>query len=86
MRFNRPGNNDIVEFNLHCTMKRCWANEFMSFLSKMQEFGNVGHSEVVGFYADGDGDFHPKFTTDFNYTKTEPIKSKESEIILYDAG
>ena len=85
---NNLSNNDVVEFDVHCKMKKCWADEFLSFLKKMQEFGNVGHSELLGFYADGDGDFRPKFKTEFKYNVTKAIEAKHLKptITMFDAG
>ena len=30
-------------------------------LEYMERCGDIGHSSMVGLFADGDGDFHPKF-------------------------
>ena len=83
------GQNGVVEFDVHCRMKKCWANEFLSFLSLMQELGEAGCSRLKGFYIDGDGDFKPKFTHNFkDFQKTTSIKSKplEDGIDIFDAG
>ena len=55
----------------------------------MQYNGNVGHTGVVAFMADGDGDFHPKFTPDIDYYTVNPSvgsASKKAPEFLYDAG
>jgi hypothetical protein len=31
----------------------------------MQTLGNIGASRMCSFYADGDGDFHPKFSYEY---------------------
>ena len=54
--------NEQVEFTVTCRMRRRWARAFLSMLKYMQWCGNAGHSSYVGLYADGDGDFRPKFT------------------------
>ena len=56
------GQNEEVEFDVHCKMKKCWANEFLSLLKDMQRLGEIGSSRFRGMYCDGDGDFRPKFT------------------------
>ena len=53
-----------VTFTITCTMNERWASDFMSFLNYMEHCGNIGHSALIGFYADGDGDFRPKFQAD----------------------
>ena len=54
--------NEQVEFTVTCRMRRRWARAFLSMLKYMQWCGDAGHSSYVGLYADGDGDFRPKFT------------------------
>ena len=59
-------------------------------LKWMESCGNLGHSSIVGFYADGDGDFRPKFEFDREYEKTEGFWSKDHALpdleVLFDAG
>ena len=50
-----------VTFNIIVTMSERWIDDFCSMLNWTQSCGNLGHSSLVGFYADGDGDFRPKF-------------------------
>lgn len=77
--------DEIVEFDIHCKMNRAWANEFLSMLKAMQVCGNIGASRRIALYADGDGDFKPKFSTDFKYTERQPIPVA-SDTDLFDAG
>ena len=56
-------------FTITCTMEERWINQFMSFLDYMEHNGKIGHSCRVGFFADGDGDFRPIFTTDMNWER-----------------
>lgn len=53
-----------VEFTVKCRMNERWVNDFCSMLKYMESCGNMGHSAIVGFYSDGDGDFRPKFEFD----------------------
>ena len=60
-------------------------------LKHMELCGNIGHSSVVAFYADGDGDFRPKFEFDKEYKKTNGYRSKDGKElpdieVIYDAG
>ena len=47
-------------FTIKVTMNERWIDDFCSMLHWMQSCGNLGHSSLVGFYADGDGDFRPQ--------------------------
>lgn len=71
------GEDEVVEFDVHCKMNKAWANEFMSMLNLMQSFGELGTSEHIDIYSDGD--------TDFKYTKREPYKSPDGDFV-FDAG
>jgi hypothetical protein len=79
-------------FSIEVTMNERWINDFCSMLHWMQHCGNLGHSSMVGFYADGDGDFRPKFKIDTDWEKTEGIWRKDrdrplpSMEVYYDAG
>ena len=55
----------------------------------MESCGNLGHSSVVGFYSDGDGDFRPKFEFDREYEQTNGYWDKEklpNIEVMFDAG
>ena len=76
-----------VKFTVECEMEERWKDYFLSFLKTMEFFGQAGHSELLGFYSDGDGDFRPKFNIkDTEYTPKELIVSKETTINFFDAG
>lgn len=79
-----------VTFNIKVTMKDRWVNDFCSMLKQMERCGNIGHSSIIGFYSDGDGDFRPKFEFDREFEKTEGYWSKDKELpnleVIYDAG
>ncbi len=50
-----------MRFTIECEMKDRWVQPFLSMLKTMEYDGRAGHSELVGLYADGDGDFRPQF-------------------------
>lgn len=77
-----------ITFNIKVTMKERWANDFCSMLKYLEMCGNVGHSCVVGFYADGDGDFRPKFEIDREFEQKEGLRNtnKIDVEVIYDAG
>lgn len=54
-----------VTFTVTCTMSEEWADYFASFLTRLQRNGMIGHSEIVGFDCDGDGDFRPIFSSNY---------------------
>lgn len=66
-----------VEITIKAKMNERWVNDFLSMLKYMESCGNMGHSAVVGFYSDGDGDFRPKFSIDRDYKEKQGILKKE---------
>ncbi|MCI6676118.1 MAG: hypothetical protein MSG78_04310, partial [Clostridiales bacterium] len=60
-----------VTFDIKVTMNERCVDDFCSMLNWMQSCGDLGHSSLVGFYSDGDGDFRPKFEIDREYKKTD---------------
>jgi len=85
-----------VTLNIKVTMKERWVDDFLSFLRYMETCGNLGHSAVLGFYSDGDGDFRPKFEFDREFNETTDQRYEETKEryryvtiepeIVYDAG
>jgi hypothetical protein len=73
--------HEVITFNVRCTMKRRWARQFLGMLEYMQRLGSWGSSRTVSFFADGDGDFRPKFEA-YGIEITEPapgLETKDSE-------
>jgi hypothetical protein len=73
------------------TMRTRWIPHFIGMLKTMEWLGSVGSSRVVGLYADGDGDFRPKF--EFPQVEVAPpiygddCKRKDAICdYFYDAG
>lgn len=64
------------KFDIHVSMEERWIPHFQSFLKYMEGMGSAGHSAMVGFYADGDGDFRPKFEFDISMRKVEGLDKK----------
>lgn len=77
-------------FNIKVTMNERWIDDFCSMLDWMQSCGNMGHSSLVGFYSDGDGDFRPEFEIDTEYQRKDGIWNKDNPLrppeVLFDAG
>ena len=81
-----------VEFSIKVTMNERWVNDFCSMLKWMEVCGKIGHSSIVGFYADGDGDFRPKFEIDCDYEETKGFWRNDGDHqlpqleVIFDAG
>jgi hypothetical protein len=76
----------MKKFTITVEMQERWIPHFISMLKYMQHLGNVGGSRIVALYADGDGDFRPKFTTDIEFETKEPIITDKNGNRLYAAG
>lgn len=79
--------DDDITFNIKATMNKRWVDHFCSMLKRMEYDGSLGHSEAIGFYSDGDGDYRPKFEI---YTDYEEIKGRNPDYTtvktIFDAG
>lgn len=51
----------MKKIKLEVEMEDRWVPVFLSFLRTMEANGNIGHSETLAIFDDGDGDFRPKF-------------------------
>lgn len=75
------------KFTIEVEMEERWIDYFMSMLDKMEYLGNLGASRTVSLYADGDGDFRPKFKASIDWSSVRP---KDADYDLndnhYDAG
>ena len=77
---------DNITFTIKVTMKSRWVTHFLAMLKHMQYLGSVGSSRQVGIYADGDGDFRPKFEWDDNLPcDAKPVRDDNGDR-FYDAG
>lgn len=75
-----------VKFTIKVEMQDRWVPHFLAMLSYMQRLGGIGSSRKVCFYADGDGDFRPKFKwSSALSSEAEPVKDDNGNR-LYDAG
>lgn len=79
------------KFTISCEMEERWIPAFYSMLKRMEHDGAIGHSEKIGFYADGDGDFRPQFTTDdeieYDIDLPEPwLYTNRQSAHIFDAG
>ena len=75
-----------MKFTIQCEMKARWVPHFLAMLKYMQLLGNVGASRQVSLYADGDGDFRPKFKWNIALRSDAKPKNDQGGNRLYDAG
>lgn len=77
---------DNVTFTVTCTMRPRWVPHFLGMLKRMQYLGAIGSSRNTTIFADGDGDFRPKFEWSCeDYVPAEPVSDKGGNA-LFDAG
>jgi hypothetical protein len=81
----KPVWDDTTRFTITVEMRSRWIPHFMSMLKYMEHLGNIGSSRGVSLYADGDGDFRPKFHTNIKWEKKEPVKTTDGDY-MFDAG
>lgn len=73
-------------FTITCNMNERWIPHFLSMLKYMQQLGDLGGSRKISFYADGDGDFRPKFEWDETLdSSAKPVEDNNGDR-FYDAG
>lgn len=73
-------------FIIEVEMKERWIPHFLSMLKYMESLGQIGSSRKVCMFADGDGDFRPKFRWNKNLpSKAEPMEDNSGNR-TYDAG
>lgn len=75
----------MEKFTIEVEMPKRWIPHFLSMLKYMQKLGSWGSSRHVGIYADGDGDFRPKFTSSIEFEEVKPVNDNDGNRI-YDAG
>lgn len=77
---------DSATFAIKATMGKRWVGAFCSMLKRMEYDGNIGHSECVAMFSDGDGDFRPTFDIGVEFDETEPRRCDRRLSQVYDAG
>lgn len=81
-----------MKLNIEVEINNRWAATFLTFLKRLEHNGDIGHSSLIGFYADGDGDFRPKFKV-IDFLPDGEITTKDKcysdyplPEYIYDAG
>lgn len=77
-----------IKLNIEAEFEERWLDDFCSILKWMETCGNIGHSSLVAFYSDGDGDFRPKFKFDKEFKRKKPCQENYLVEVerFYDAG
>lgn len=85
---SKDNHDKSVELNIKAKMPERWVDQFCSMLTAMEHNGVVGHSERVGIYSDGDGDFRPKFEFDkpFKHESGHYESEDGHRVLMFDAG
>lgn len=79
--------NETTTFQLTCTVQTRWLPQFLGMLKQMQQLGSLGSSRDVIFFADGDGDYRPKFSWPDNLpAPSDPTETKPNGDTFFDAG
>ena len=60
-QYKLTDDRDDATINVSMTMRKRWVPHVLGMLRKMEYLGNIGSSRWVCLYADGDGDYRPKF-------------------------
>ena len=72
-------------FTIEVTMRERWIPHFLGMLQSMERLGKLGGSRWVRFFADGDGDYRPKFTWEKTLpTPSPPLKQIDPNGNWYD--
>ena len=78
-----------MRLQINATIPDRWVPHFIGFLERLQYLGNIGCSRNTAIYADGDGDFRPKFeisSVDGELPEAaEPVRDSDG-YQLFDAG
>lgn len=78
-----------MRFTIECEMKDRWVPHFLGMLYQMERLGGQGSSRTVTLYADGDGDFRPRFkcikSNEPLPEAAKPLKSDDGNT-YWDAG
>lgn len=79
--------NEDETLTITVTMRRRWIPIFLGMLRQMQMLGSIGSSRHVLFFADGDGDFRPKFEwSGTELDAAEPTDTAKNGDTFFDAG
>lgn len=84
----QPDEHGDVEFTITCKMRARWVPTFLKALRRMQWCGEIGTSRSVTVFADGDGDFRPRFgwSDELPMDDGQEDTARDNDGWFYDAG
>lgn len=85
LAYYRIKDTDDVTVNLKITVRKRWLPHMLGMFYRMQQLGSIGSSRMIGFYADGDGDFRPRFEID-GEAIADPVYKTRVEVPTRAAG
>lgn len=62
-------------------LTKAQAVALVNMFNEMERFGYAGHSAYIGFFADGDGSFHPKVKHNLHMNKDDIEKMRERTLV-----
>lgn len=71
---------------IEATMPERWVPHFVGMLNMMQYLGSIGSSRTVALFADGDGDFQPRFEISPEVEGAAPAHADSDDGFFWDAG
>lgn len=92
MYFDRMENSsEEIEITIKMRCTKHYVPEFIAMLKRMEVDGEVGHSEWLAIYADGDGSMRPKFAIKapldvLKAAKNPRVQKRSITCPCYDAG
>ena len=77
-KYYSSDSDEVVEIGLKFKIRPRWYKQFIGFLQELENDSVMGHSALVGFFADGDGDFGFRWTfSDDSESKSATEKVKK---------
>lgn len=76
-KYYSSDSDEVVEIGLKFKIKPRWYKKFIGFLQELEGDSMAGHSALVGFFADGDGDFGFRWT--YSDDKESELATKKVE-------
>lgn len=76
-RYDKYDYDKVVEVSMKFKIHKRWYKQFMGFLDQLECNSAIGHSSMIGFYADGDGDF--RFLWKFDDCSGKKAEEKVAE-------
>ncbi len=79
---------ELTTITIRASMPTRWVPHFLGMLNRMEYLGNIGSSRRVSIFADGDGDFQPKFRIrrGLKFKKLRDMRNELAKAVTEDKG